>query len=218
MFEKFRNLYSFDTEPDDDDERQPFGSFAALQGDLGLANFMHKFSGNSFNRGLYRVLNSAELRTCANRVNAIFPEYEGRICPIAFDWLNRVYCADFERTENANPLLLLFSHFADEVLQIPACIQDFHDEILTATGDQVLEAGLFNSFLDDQHRTSLSRNECAAMVVPLFMGGPFRIENMTVGDVQLDWDFTSQLLTESRSLPAGTPISNVLLQRTDIEK
>lgn len=218
MFEKFRNCFCIDRTLSVWDLLLSKPTGDVLKGDADLTHFMDEFSGASYNSGLYRVLDLKEVPEFVARITSVFPGYEARIFPFAYDWLNRVYCLDVGRAEGSQPILLLFSHLTDEVLSIPSDILNFHDEILIDKFDEVLESRLFDSFLQVQQKHFISRKECAGMVVPLFLGGSYSAENMTIVDIEVDWQINGLLLNQTRSLRAGTQIKGVVILPPDTGK
>lgn len=176
-----------------------------------LTSFLEEFDGASFNRGLYRVLDIADILPYTARISTVFPNYEGRICPFAYDWLNRIYSVDISQTANTQPMLHLFSHLTDEVFELPFEIATFHNEVLTNRESQVLDSDMFDNFLASARKKAISRSQCVAMRVPLFLGGTYCVENMEIIDSKIDWEITAQLLNETRTLQSGTVISSVSL-------
>lgn len=184
-------------------------ALAALRGDAALIAFLGTWPGVSFNRGVYRSLAPAEIAAYAARVAAAWPAYAQRICPFAYDWLNRIYCVDFDAVADGAPTLVMFSHLNDLVVDIPMNLEEFHNTALVAHYDSALEAPLFGRFLAATGKRRLERQACAGMALPLFMGGEYEVDNMKPTDVEVDWHVTAQLLCQARALQPGAVIGRV---------
>ncbi|HEU4853562.1 MAG TPA: hypothetical protein VFT37_15545 [Telluria sp.] len=176
-----------------------------------LIGFFDLLGGGIFNRGIYRTLDYGEIDIFYERLCVSYPNYRERVCPFAFDWLNRMYCVDSERRAADHPLLLLFSLMSDEVLKIPFTLEDFHEKYLVESSCELFELGVFESFLAVNNLQMLPRDKCASLRVPLFLGEKFETENLEVKDVEFDWHVNSELLRETRALPEGTVIDRVQL-------
>jgi len=175
-----------------------------------LKTFREELGGASFSRGLYRTVSHRDHAAAMQRVADAFPDYGNRVFPLAFDWLNRIFCADFDRTVNAKPMLLIMSHLTDEVFDIPVGVDEFHNMNLIEHHNGLLESDLFEAFLRSRQLTQLSYSECAGLSVPLFLGGQYAIENMDVTDIDVDWTMTATLLRQIRPLEEGAVISSVV--------
>lgn len=211
MFEKFKRSFLKDNASMVNSVDLSNLNLGLLQDDGGLTSFLKEFGGASFNRGLYRVLDIADILPCSLRITTAFPDYEGRICPFAYDWLNRVYCVDVSQIADAQSMLHLFSHITDEVFQLPFEVVHFHNEVLTDRECQVLDSDMFDNFLAAHRKKAISCSECVGMVVPLFLGGTYCIENMEIIDREVDWEITTQLLNQTRALEPGTVVNSVSL-------
>jgi len=176
-----------------------------------LKLFRDEMGGASFGRGLYRAVSQRDHAAVMQRVADAFPEYSERVFPLAFDWLNRIFCADFDRTVDAKPLLLILSHLTDEVVDLPVGVDEFHNMHLVEHHNGLLESGLFEAFLHSRQLNQLSYSECAGLSIPLFLGGHYAIENMEVADVEVDWSITAKLLQQIRPLEEGAAISSVVI-------
>lgn len=176
-----------------------------------LQLFRDEVGGASFGRGLYRAVSHRDHAAVMQRVADAFPEYSDRVFPLAFDWLNRIFCADFDRTVDAKPLLLILSHLTDEVVDLPVGVDEFHNMNLVEHHNGLLESDLFEAFLRSRQLTQLSRSECAGLSIPLFLGGQYAVENMEVTDIDVDWSITAKLLQQIRPLEEGAVINSVVI-------
>ena len=56
-------------------------------------------------------------------------------------------------------------------------------------------------------------SQCAEIIVPLYLGGAYTIENMKISDVTTYWEISTQLLTQLREVNNGTQIDKVILRK-----
>ncbi|MCP2517553.1 MAG: T6SS immunity protein Tdi1 domain-containing protein [Achromobacter mucicolens] len=51
--------------------------------------------------------------------------------------------------------------------------------------------------------------------IPLFLGGQDEVSNLELSDLDVYWHLLSQLIRQTRGLPAGTPIGPITLTDPD---
>jgi len=130
MYELFNRAYVRDIFREDDfliEEK-----INPLIGSIGNREFqelLKRYEGASFNKGIYRIVRYRDIPHWIDCIASIFPDFSKRIVPFGYDWLGRFFCLDLERIVNSKPLVLLFSGFTDEVMEIPTNIVEFHDII-----------------------------------------------------------------------------------------
>jgi hypothetical protein len=176
---------------------------------IGWKELFDSHDGESFNSGIYRLISSTDLEIWHSLISGAFPGFKGRIIPFGYDWLGRFFCIDKHRTANNQPLVLLFSPFSNEALEIPATLHEFHNSILVDQSEPALEITRFGIFINKNDITKIPYEECAEITVPLFLGGNFSIENMSLIDVKLYWEITAQIISQISSYPEGTSIRQV---------
>lgn len=181
----------------------------------GLLELFELFGGMSFNRGVYRILRLEEVDQWTERIIAAFPSFANSIVPFGYDWLGRFFCVDLKRIDNGQPLVLLFTHISDEVFNIPKNIVDFHNGVLVEQQEAAIEVSMFSLFLNASEILSLQRNECADLVVPLYLGGSFSVKNMKATDVEISWDLAAQLLDQARHLKEGEKIKEIVVPKPE---
>lgn len=208
MYGYFESNYSRDTDKKVRSLNKSI-SICNSRGIHGWEQLFFQFSGASFDSGIYRIFNIEEVEVWSDLIVGTFPSYKGQVLPFAFDWLNRVYCVDFDRVENSQPLVLLFSHLTDEVLEIPANLVDFHNEVLVKSKVDVLEPEFFKEVLRQNKIQQLNFSDCIEMKLPLFLGGQYLPINMGIRDRVVDWDINRQLLLKARSIDDGVSINSV---------
>lgn len=210
---EFQKAFSRDKAQAADPLRKPF-SDERIKDLIGFQSLFEAFSGASFNSGVYRILLPDEITSWEQRITAAFPDFRNKFIPFGYDWLGRFFCLDLEREEQQEPLVLLFSNFTDEVLEIPANLIDFHNSILVGQSEPALELNMFEKFLSAAHVPCLNRTECAEVVIPLYFGGAFAVENMKLSDTLAYWEISAQLLSQARSVDEGVRISGVSIKRS----
>ena len=139
---------------------------------------------------------------------ALFPDYKGKITPFGYDWLGRFFCLDSERSQNKQPLILLFIPYSDQVLEIPASFIGFHNIVLTTQAEPATEANLFRQFLAFNKITDIAINQCADLKVPLYLGGKLTVENLNIMDLSLYWELMAQIALQTRDLATGASVNN----------
>ena len=211
FFGEFQKVYFRDKEQAADSLRKSF-SDERIKKLIGFPSLFEAFSGASFNGGAYRILPPDEITNWKERITAAFPDFRNRFIPFGYDWLGRFFCLDVEREPQQEPLVLLFSNFTDEVLEIPANLCDFHNKILVGQREPALELCMFEKFLSATHIPCLSNTECAELVIPLYLGGTFTVENMKLSDTLAYWEISAQLLSQARSIDEGIRISRVSIR------
>jgi hypothetical protein len=174
-----------------------------------LEAFRDELGGASFGQGLYRTVSNRNHAAFIQRVADVFPAYSGRVFPLAFDWLNRMICADFERTVQSHPLVLILSHLTNEVTEIPVTVDAFHNDDLVQHRNQLLEADMFHEFLRLHGLSHLSYTACAGLSIPLFLGGEYSVDNLEVNDTDVEWSVTAQLLRQVQGVENGAVIGSV---------
>lgn len=68
---------------------------------------------------------------------------------------------------------------------------------------------MFEKFLSATHIPYLNKTECAELVIPLYLGGTFAVENMKLSDTVAYWEIAAQLLSQARSVDEGVHINRV---------
>ncbi|QYF91777.1 DUF1851 domain-containing protein [Massilia sp. PAMC28688] len=193
---------------------QPVASSAASnlhRGHAELKIFREQFGGASFCRGLYRAVAGADHANFVNRIRDAFPAYADRVYPLAFDWLNRVFCADFGRIIDSRPQVTIFGHLNDDVCETPVDVLRFHNNDLIVERDGLLQSELFEVWRRSRKLSQLPYAQCASFTVPLFLGGEYDAHNMDMTDAEMDWDITAQLLTQVRQMDDGDPVNAITI-------
>lgn len=210
MYELFNKTYVRDLFKEDNHVNdEPINSLITSIDNPEFQELLKRYEGASFNKGVYRIVRSQDISLWIGCIASIFSDFSKRIIPFGYDWLGRFFCLDLEKTENSKPLVLLFSGFSNEVLEIPTNIVEFHDRVLIAQSEVALEEGMFSNYLSSSRIISLSTDHCVDMVIPLYMGGTYSVDNMKVAELEASWEINAQLLSQLKNVPEGTQIKSV---------
>jgi hypothetical protein len=176
----------------------------------GLGEFLTRYAGASFNRGLYRVHDVRSIPRWNQVVGEAFPEVARRIHCFAWDWLGRQFAIDGARQVHGQPLLLMLEPGSGLVLEVPATFLAFHNQEIVDDPDGILAASLFAEWQATADEI-LSPTACVGFKVPLFLGGIEDPSNLEATDGEVYWSVCGQVWNQVRHLPPGTPIGSVRL-------
>lgn len=182
----------------------PAGAPADL-GATGLNELIARFGGASFNRGLYRIIRASDAPEWNARIALAFPAHMNQTICFGYDWLGRVFALDGRRPELGHPGVVMFEPGSGKALEIPANLQDFHDNELVQDADPALAINAHKEWLATGG-VMPTYNECVGYKIPLFLGGADEFENMELSDLDVYWYLMGQLIVKIRELPPGTPI------------
>jgi hypothetical protein len=177
--------------------------------------FVEEIAGKTFNRGAYRGHDAASAAQARQLVVAAFPEIAESVSqPFGYDWLGRQFALDGNRTDGDEPLVLLCQPGTGHVLNIPATLASFHEEVLVEQPEEAFEASLFAAWSRaNADALPLARDACVGYRVPLFVGGEHAVENLEVTDIEVYWDVVGQLRNNVCDLPPGTKIGEITIGR-----
>jgi hypothetical protein len=209
MFEKFESFFCRDI--DGKPVKPVTNRWEQCGAGEGFDAFMAQFNSQSFRGGLYRLLGSQEIDVWRCRIAVAYPSFKNRIIPFGYDWLGRFFCLDLDRVASGGAQVLFFNMITDEVLEVPAGGVEFHESLLIEMIEPALELSKFSDFLKINNIREIGFNECAELVVPLYLGGKFEPLNMKVGDLALYWDLSSQIVLQSRGMKLGDKVTDVLI-------
>lgn len=212
MFDNFNHSFARDPQAIPSLPATPSARDDFHRGHAELKIFREQFGGASFCHGLYRTVGSADHATFVRRIRDAFPAYGERVYPLAFDWLNRVFCADFGRMIASRPQVIIFGHLNDDVCEAPVDVLRFHNNDLIVERDGLLQSELFEVWRRSKQLLQLPYAQCASFTVPLFLGGEFDVHNMEVTDAEMDWDVTAQLLHQVRQMEDGAAVSAITIK------
>lgn len=198
MFEAFRNSY-------------PQVSWIAdrpashWNGAPELRAFFSEFGGKSFQGGVYRVIHPSDVTTWHEHIALAFPDCAQHSTCFGYDWLGRVFALDSARSHQERPAVLLFDPGFGEVLQIPANLETFHDEVLLEDHDAAVASTFYELWMASGGGAP-RYDQCVGYKKPCFLGGVDDIENIELGDLDVYWHFMCQLIEQVRGLPPGSRV------------
>jgi Domain of unknown function (DUF1851) len=205
MFEAFEAQFLRDPAP-----AQPAHAHSAAES-FGLQPFLARYSGATFNNGVYRVA-TPEIAHLANQfIQTAFPNFSGKVACFASDWLGRLFCLDSTRRESGEPAVLMLEPGTREALNIPANLDSFHDEELIHYADAALATVFYQRWLA-QGGPIPRFDQCIGYKKPLFLGGTDTLENLELSDLDVYWTISAQLIAKVRNLPIGTKIGKISLR------
>lgn len=206
MFELFNKEFKLDFL-----EKDVFTPHEKLNSILGKANgaleFLERYSGGSFNCGLYRVHKYQDIIKWNAILNRAFPNYAKYGVCFSYDWLGRHFALDFQRKQNGEPMILMLEPGTGEQLEIPATFDTFHEQILREQQAAALAVNFFSEWKSINH-LNIKHSQCVGYKIPLFLGGGDTIENLELSDMEVYWEICAQALNQTRNMPKGTKIEN----------
>lgn len=174
----------------------------------GYQEFMDQYAGTTFNHGVYRVHPLARRVKWDALIGEAFPGHVGRFSTFAYDWMGRQFALDAQRTENSEPLVLLFDPGFGEALEIPTTFLAFHESELIEHGDAALADTVFEEWLRTGHSPP-GPTECIGYKVSPLLGGEDQLENNEMSDLEVYWSLSAQVLAQTRHLEAGAVVRQV---------
>ncbi len=164
---------------------EKFFDYANIDGDDSLtdpAAFLKKYSGYTFNRGIYRIHDVNDIPKWTGIVENAFPEYKGSIQVFAYDWLGRQFAI-----KKQTGTILLFEPGTGEVLNIPADFVEFHDVEIAEYSEDSLASGFFDEWINSEAGCDIPHNKCVGYKVPLFLNGEDNLDNLELSDMEVYW-------------------------------
>jgi hypothetical protein len=166
---------------------------------LGLAaadEFLGEFAGATFDNGLYRIHNGADLKRWNEIVGDAFPKFARRISCFAYDWLGRHFALDRGRVASGEPLILMLEPGTGSALQIPFTFQSFHNDELVTETDAALAVRFFREW-QSANPKPLEHSKCVGYKIPLFLNGADTVANLEISDLEVYWHLSGGLINQS---------------------
>ena len=187
MFERFQSVFSAD-------DTSVTATIATTQiPDIAdLKAFFSLFGGQSFNGGIYRVVDPVDLPVWQARIHLAFPEFNGRIVCFAYDWLGRAFALDIKRLVDGEPGVLLFEPGTGETLEVPSNLLTFHNSELVEYSDAALASDFYEVWLSEGG-VPPAHGQCVGYKIPLCLGGADSRENLEISDLDVYWSLMGQL-------------------------
>lgn len=211
MFERFLEVYRpIEGEPlaPDSRHRSPFGSVR------GFEELMTAFSGKGFNLGVYRLHAESTGRAADRLVGQNFPWLQNRAYCFGYTWNGmQVALDDGRKHKNGEPLILLLDLADQSAFDIDVCFEPFHNIELVDNPDDSLDSELFDAWAwENQLALPLKRGCIVGYKIPLSLGGPDSVENMTVIDMEVEWELDTQIRKQIGDFPPGTQINGMKIE------
>jgi hypothetical protein len=159
--------------------------------------------------GLYRIHSLQSSIHWSIIIGNYFPDYKGKLVPFGYDWMGR----QFTSIKNKKDKLLMFDPATAEVFEINQNILLFHTLELVTNADNILSLELFKEILQKLFLKNLKYSECAGYETPLFLGGIDEVNNYSIYDIEVYWEFTCQIYLQIKDLPPGTKINNIRFEK-----
>lgn len=155
-----------------------------------LTNFFVMFGGQSFRKGLFRVLPPEYIDFWADKITTAFPKFADKFCPFAYDWQGRFYCIRISEEEE-EPAIYMFNIGHKEALLIPVDLLEFLDVEIPEYSKATFEIDGFNEWIE--YNPPIEYDECVGYITPVFLGGEDNISNLQIVNMADYWD----MLTDS---------------------
>ncbi len=177
----------------------------------GLAEILAELGGQTFNHGVFRVFRADQIPAAVQAMEAMFPQYRGRLLPFAFDWLGRHFALDLAKGENGHPQILMLEVGTGQAMIIPVPVMDFLNVELVEYAADALATSFWQEWRS-LNPADLAFTDCVGYKVPLFLGGTDVVANLEVSDMSVYIELCSQLRNKTRKLPPGQSIGSVTLK------
>ncbi|UWQ03522.1 DUF1851 domain-containing protein (plasmid) [Aliiroseovarius crassostreae] len=153
-----------------------------------------KYSGCSFNKGLYQLLPKEKIPEFTASIVAAFPEFSKRTIIFGSDWMGRAFGIDGARRKDDQPLILMFDLSDRRALEVPEDFVGFHNNELVDYPNDSLAKEFFHDYLAAGGKHPEAGQVCG-LDVPAFLGGQETFENMHLIDLDVYWHVTGQLIS-----------------------
>ena len=177
-------------------------------GAKGISKFLATHAGSSYEGGLYRLHEVADMHKWTELAAEAFPDFRTRICCFGSDWLGRMFALDSGRKKKGQYLILMLEPGTGHALEIPATFIDFHHEELVEYQNEALAAEFYEDWRISGGAAP-ALEECIGYKKPLFLSGSDTVKNLELTDMEVYWSITGQLLSKVRNLPDGTKIGDI---------
>ena len=201
MFNRFLDHFVSDHET----ERASDGDLGFQHLDLAVPELFARFSGTSFNNGLYRVFRPCDVQDWNATVEAAFPAFKGKLTCFGVDWLGRIFALDSGRQVSRRFGVTIFEPGSGQALMVPCDIEMFHDIELVDRGDAALAETFFDQWIQ-VGGGGPSYCQCVGYKRPLFLGGADTVENLELTDLDVYWTISAQLISKLRGVTPGTSV------------
>jgi hypothetical protein len=165
-----------------------------------LSEFLGRYAGMSFDRGLYRVMNAKMVAEANGFISVGFPEYLGKVCPFAFDWQGNIFAVNHQ---DLSAQVHMFEPGSGECMVAPYAMEAFHEDAVAEQPTNSLAAGYFSKWLQSGGEAP-QYEQCIGYKTPRFLGGKDDLSNLVLIDISVEWHLNAQLIAKTRKLSPGT--------------
>ncbi|MER5749970.1 hypothetical protein [Streptomyces sp. NPDC002088] len=158
----------------------------------GYTELLQVGAGSSFGSGILYVHTPDEAEEVAQLILEAFPEFRGRIAPVAQDWLGRQYAVDLVRSTANEAAFLLFEVGSGEAFEIDCGLPELLDAEFIEDPDTFLGADLYAEWTAE-HAVPVPPRRCVGFKAPLFLGGHGEVSNLEDSDRSVYWSLMGQL-------------------------
>lgn len=197
-FERFES--GFEMDPQRAPAMPPLVEFP----NTGFRELLTRYSGCSFNKGLYRIVNAETVADANLVIAALAPHLTGKMCCFAYDWSGILLAVD---PYDPAAEVTVFDPGTGKVQSPEADILTFHNQVLVDNPEGAF-GSVYGSWLTDGG-LPLKYKECLGFKIPLFLGGQDSADNLEISDISVYWHISGQLFNQTRGLAPGTKIRNV---------
>jgi hypothetical protein len=179
----------------------------------GFRDLIAGCAGRVLKLGAYRLFDKTLFAATAEFVELAFPAWQGRLAPFGCDWMGRIFAVDGSgRTGSGGErCVILLDPATRDLLQVPATVTEFHNEILVDEGELAYEESLWASWLSE-HATRLDYSDVVGWRAPAFLGGELALANLEIQPALVYWSLSAQLIAQTFKLSPGERV-----ERVDIE-
>ena len=163
---------------------------------------------NSFEKGLFRIHTLGSSFYWTEIVTEYFKKHKGKVYCFAFDWMGRQFAIDLK----GKNLIYMFDYATGESFIMAQTLNGFFEEDLFTYREDTLLVDLFENFFVKEKRSFLEFDECITFKQPLFTGGEDNIENMEIGDIEVNWEINYQLFCKINKLSNNTLIKDISIE------
>ncbi|MFC9295505.1 T6SS immunity protein Tdi1 domain-containing protein [Streptomyces sp. NPDC057011] len=191
MYENFLSAYPADS----DEAPRPFSAPKLAELD-GFNELVSLGAGKSFGGGILRIHSESEMERAAGLIADGFPDYDGRVAPIAKDWLGRQYAIPLTESGFTPNLVLLIEPGSGEVFEVDCGLEELFDAEMLADPETFLASDLYAEWRE-VNSESVASGQCVGFKVPLFLGGDGSVDNLELSDESVYWSLMGQLRTRT---------------------
>jgi hypothetical protein len=175
-----------------------------------LRSFFARYSGQSFNKGLYRVIGPSTMDDAADFVSVAFPRVRERAKCFAYDWMGRIFALDAARSRDGEPQMIVFEPDYGHAFEASCNLAEFHDIELPTYPNEILAAKRHAEWLGKGGAVPRP-NQGVCFNVPLYLGGRNTVDEMTMYNIDVQWHIIKQLIESTAHLPPGTRIGKITI-------